>query len=382
MSKGPLAGRRIGLVTASASRLGGGVFEAVAAQAEMIRGLGAEVVVAALRDEHSDADRARLGDALTISCDVRGPRQIGFAPELLPALIRADLDCLHLHGIWMYPSAASSAWAERTRRPYFVSPHGMLDPWITARGRWKKALARLAYERTSWRRATALHALTPREATDIAREADRSDSLVVPNAGPASASAPAALPAPNVVYIGRIHAKKNLVSLVEGWTAARRPHGARLLIAGWGDAAAIADLQSAIARADGSAEFLGPVFGAAKQALLARARFVILPSHSEGLPMAMLEAWAQGIPSLMTDACNLPEGFARGASLDCGYDPAALSVALGRALALDEHAWTAMSRAALALACGAFSAESVSARWGAIYAQAIADARKHNVEAA
>jgi len=38
-----LAGRRIGLLTAWASRQNGGVFEAVAAQVAMLRGLGAEV---------------------------------------------------------------------------------------------------------------------------------------------------------------------------------------------------------------------------------------------------------------------------------------------------------------------------------------------------
>ncbi|MBC2664453.1 glycosyltransferase [Novosphingobium flavum] len=375
MAAGPLAGLRIGLVTASASRLGGGVFEAVAAQAAMIRSLGGEVVVAALRDEHSEADRARLGTAGTITCDVKGPRQVGFAPQLLPALLGADLDCLHLHGIWMYPSAAASAWARHTRRPYFVSPHGMLDPWITARGKWKKAIARLVYERTSWHRASALHALTAREGADIARESGRTDSLVVPNAGPAAAAATSAYPAPVVVYIGRIHAKKNLVALVEGWMASTRPAGARLLIAGWGDDAAVAELRAATTRGDGTAEFLGPVFGAAKEDLLARARFVILPSHSEGLPMAMLEAWARGIPTLMTGECNLPEGFAQGAAMDCGYDPATIATSLSSALALDGPAWSAMAASALGLARGSFSPAAVAARWGEIYARAVAAAR-------
>ena len=57
----PLSGRRIGLLTAAASRLGGGVFEAVVAQAELIRSLGGEAVVFALADRHAAADRHRLG---------------------------------------------------------------------------------------------------------------------------------------------------------------------------------------------------------------------------------------------------------------------------------------------------------------------------------
>ena len=41
----------------------------------------------------------------------------------------------------------------------------------------------------------------------------------------------------------------------------------------------------------------------------------ILPSRSEGLPMAVLEAWSHGLPVLMTKECNLPEGFSAAAAL-------------------------------------------------------------------
>ena len=63
-------------------------------------------------------------------------------------------------------------------------------------------------------------------------------------------------------------------------------------------------------------EFAGPLWGERKQAALASADAFILPSRSEGLPMAVLEAWAHGKPALITSACNLPEGFAAGAALE------------------------------------------------------------------
>jgi len=368
---GALGGLRIGLVTASASRLGGGVFEAVATHAAMLRDLGAEPHIFALGDAFAEEDRARLGPSPVTTTRVLGPRQIGFSPGLVPALLAAEVDCLHLHGIWMYPSAAATRWAARTGRPYFISPHGMLDPWITARGRAKKALARTGYERRSWARATAFHALTSREAEDILRETGRSEVHVVPNAGPEPiADGTRPFPQPLLAYIGRVHAKKNLVALVEGWHAAPRPAGARLVIAGWGDALAVEALRDAIDRGDGSVEFVGPLYGAAKQDLIDRARFVVLPSLSEGLPMAILEAWARGVPTLMTQACNLPEGFAAGAALPCPSDSAGLANALAHALGASEATWRDMAAAARTCARDHFSTPVVAVAWAEIYRRA------------
>lgn len=363
----PLTGKHIGLLTASASRLGGGVYEAVVKHAAMIRSLGGEASIFALEDAHSAEDAANFAPSALSSHAVIGPRQIGYAPSLVPALLAANLDYLHLHGIWMYPSRAGTVWARRTGRPYFVSPHGMLDPWITARGRWKKALARLGYERASWQAARALHALTQAEAGDIAAESGRRDVLVIPNAAPELAPPPAAPRAPVVVFIGRVHPKKNCLALIAGWERAVLPAGARLVLAGWGDPQDVADLEAAVAASSREVSFVGPVYGAAKAALLDQARFIALPSLSEGLPMAILESWSAGGPTLISRHCHLDEGFAAGAAIDCGESPAAIARALEQALGLGDHAWLAMTRAAQGLAAGTFGAEKIAARWAQAY---------------
>ena len=373
----PLAGRRIGLLTASASRLGGGVFEAVVAQAGIIAACGGEPIVFALADDYSAADRARFGATAVQVFPVRGPRQIGYAPELAPGLLAARLDCLHLHGIWMYPSRAGAAWAKATARSgggggYIISPHGMLDPWITGRGRWKKALARAGYERAGWRSASFLHALTGCEAADIVCESGRHDSAVIANAAPPVGSKLTGARAPHFAYIGRIHPKKNLLALLAAWSQVRRPADSTLTIAGWGETGDVAALEAAVLVAGPSARFVGPVYGAAKQALLAQARFMVLPSLSEGLPMAVLEGWAAGTPTIMTSACNLPEGFASRAAIACGERPAEIATALETALALDPAGWQTMAASARALAAGPFSAETIAVRWCEAYLRAMA----------
>ena len=369
---------RIGLLTASASRLGGGVFEAVAQQAAMIRECGGEAPVFALRDYYSELDAERFAKGTVRHLQVAGPAAIGFAPGLIDTLLAAELDCLHLHGVWMYPSHAGAAWAVRSGRPYVISPHGMLDRWITGRGRTKKLAARIAYERRSWGAARAFHALTAGEADDIARETGCGGAIVIPNGGPPARDPPDRSSGPSFVYIGRIHPKKNLAALIGAWRrcgASMRWPGARLTIAGWGEERHVAALRRSLRDDEPSVSFVGPVYGERKRELLESARFVVLASLSEGLPMAILEAWAAAVPTIMSAACQLESGFHAGAAIECGTSEAAITASLETALAMPEHDWRAMSRAAHALAGGRFAAAEVREQWVRSYRALIAGER-------
>ena len=352
------------------SRRNGGVFEAVVAQAELLQALGAVPVVLGLRDEESAADAWRLVSVETHLADRYGPAALAFSPDLNEALSAAGLDLLHLHGIWQYPTNAAGDWANGIRKPLVISPHGMLDPWITSRNAWKKHLARFLWERSAWHSASAFHALTEAEARDIADESGGAPTAVIPNPAP-PLTARDWPRGPNVLYLGRIHEKKNISGLIEGWLLARPdlPADATLTIAGWGDDTGLAQLEQAMAgQRDTGIEFVGTAFGSQKAALFDLARFLVLPSFSEGLPMAILESWAAGVPAIMSQSCHLPDGFEVGAALECGTDPGSIRDALVRALGLPDDEWSAMSSSARDLATGQFSAQTVAARWEALYA--------------
>ena len=66
----------------------------------------------------------------------------------------------------------------------------------------------------------------------------------------------------------------------------------------------------------------------------------MLPSFSEGMPIAVLEAWSYGLPVLMTEACNLPEGFAAGAALQIGPDRAGIGAGLRQLFAMSDASAT------------------------------------------
>lgn len=331
----------------------------------MVRELGAVPVVFAVDDPHHREDRWRFDGCETHVLRGRGPRQLAFAPGLARALDRARLDLLHLHGIWQYPSHAAGAWARRHGKPLVISPHGMLDPWIAQSRSWKKRIARVVWERRAWRNASAFHALTVAEQQDIVEETGSTRIAVIPNAAPPLSTQPSGPRPPHALYLGRIHRKKNIAALIEAWTRALPdlPEGSMLTIAGWGDDAGIAALEADMLGADPSIEFVGTAFGSQKLALLELSRFCVLPSFSEGLPMVILEAWAAGTPTIMTEACQLPEGYTFGAALPCGTDVESLRRALVAGFALNAEGWLTMAHAAQGLASGPFGPEWIRENW-------------------
>ena len=67
------------------------------------------------------------------------------------------------------------AGADAPRRPYLVSPHGMLDPWAVRRAAWKKRLVAWWFENAHLAGAACLHALTQPRRGRSGRTACQSD---------------------------------------------------------------------------------------------------------------------------------------------------------------------------------------------------------------
>jgi poly(glycerol-phosphate) alpha-glucosyltransferase len=88
--------------------------------------------------------------------------------------------------------------------------------------------------------------------------------------------------------------------------------------------------------------FIGPMYGQEKEAAFSHADAFVLPSYSEGLPMAVLEAWSYRLPVLMTPECNIPEGFAKDAAVRIRPDPDSVTRGLQQLVAVPVHERTEM----------------------------------------
>jgi poly(glycerol-phosphate) alpha-glucosyltransferase len=113
--------------------------------------------------------------------------------------------------------------------------------------------------------------------------------------------------------------------------------------------------------------FVGPQFGAEKAATFSGADAFVLPSLSEGLPMAVLEAWAHGLPVLMTPGCNLPEGFSFGAGVEMTPAPDAIADGLRTLFAMSDAERSRMGERGRRLVAERFAWPRVAEQMLAVY---------------
>jgi glycosyltransferase involved in cell wall biosynthesis len=362
---------RVAMTMGWLSHQSGGIFTAVSGLAPALArrsGMGVSVLGLGAHDPALDG-------VTSATYPTRGPRSFGYAPRFGQALDREPADLLHLHGLWMYPSVATRGSAVRKRRPYVVSPHGQLDPWALAHRRWKKQLGWHAYQRVVLRGAACLHALCDAELQAIRAAGLKNPVCIIPNgvAVPEMAEAPppawrAGIPAEAsiLLFLGRIAPQKGLVHLLRGFARQRQRLIAshwHLVVAGWGPEGHCRELagMASSLQIQSHVHFVGPQFGEEKARSLAAASAFILPSVSEGLPIAVLEAWASGLPVLMTAECHLDAGFQHGAAIEIRPSPEGVAWGLttllgmtpqqrrtagmrGRKLAMEHFAWSRVAR--------------------------------------
>jgi poly(glycerol-phosphate) alpha-glucosyltransferase len=150
-----------------------------------------------------------------------------------------------------------------------------------------------------------------------------------------------------LLFLGRIHPKKGLSELVEGWRISQARHNGWVLeIAGWDSGGHEPGLRDRIARwgLECSVKCVGSLFGECKERALRRASAFILPSLSEGLPMAVLEAWSYAKPVLITPQCNLPEGFAADAAIQIESNSESIAGALDHLIRMTDDEIAEMGR--------------------------------------
>lgn len=310
----------------------GGPIEFVRQSSAVLRGLGHEVEIISL-----DAPDAPWLREIPLTVHAVGPGRgsYGYSPRLVPWIKShaRKFDAVIVHGLWQYSSLGVWRALRGTPTPYFVFPHGMLDPWFKHTYPLKHVKKLMYWPWAEYRvlRDAAAVFFTSEEERRLARESFslyRCNEVVV-NYGTSAPVFDAATASQEflntfpqlrgkrlLLFLGRLQEKKGCDLLIQAFAAIRKSErvdrALHLVMAGPApDETYLAHLQRLAESALGSAQeetpitFTGMLTGDLKWGAFASAEAFILPSHQENFGIAVVEALACGIPVLISNKVNI-----------------------------------------------------------------------------
>ena len=327
---------------------------------------------------------AELSDAVVARGEYEGvpvrycargwPKWMFNAPTLGATIADAlrDADVLHIHGLWNATVWAAAAAARHVRRPYVVSPRGMLAPAALAHDAWRKRLIYPVKDRLVIRDAAKFHATSRAECADIEALVGPGRTVYVPNGVdlPPLGNADGRLArerlgfppdAPIILFLGRLHPLKRLDLLAAAFALVRaRFPDARLVIAGPDENGHRAAIAPFFAPFGSAVAWTGRVEGSDKRQYLEMASALVMCSNSESFGMSVAEAMAAGKPVVATRTCPWPDIESHGTGFWVDQTPDAIAGALMTLLA-DPPAADAMGRRGRALIAARYSWRQVAA---------------------
>ncbi|MEJ7783703.1 MAG: glycosyltransferase [Solirubrobacteraceae bacterium] len=318
---------------------------------------------------------------------VQSPHRLAFSPSMARGLARVtnQYDLVHIHSLWLFPQFAAQWAARRARVPYVVSPHGALDPYLRRHGRVRKALSDVTWQRRMLRDAALMHITTEEEGELIATIAPATPRYIAPvgvwtdrlrSTGDAARFRARFLggsDAEVVLFLGRITYKKGLDLLIRSFAhVARESDGPMLVIAGPDDEDLRPRLEQLVRDEGlvGRVVFTGPVYQDDRADAFAAASVWALSSYTENFGVAVMEALAVGLPTIVSTEVNLA-GVIREhrAGVVAGTTPEEFGAALVNLLA-DKEGRAELGHRARALA-GRYDWSVVAPQLVAMYGHAL-----------
>ncbi len=215
-------------------------------------------------------------------------------------------DIYHTNGMWLYCNHITCKIAQKTNKPYIITPHGMLYPQALKRSKWKKMTMLKLFFNNDIKNATCIHATCLQEMRHIRDFGYKGDIAVIPN--------PANLPkyiheiANNKIthiknniktfgFLGRLHPRKNVESLIYAVNKINNKD-IKIIIIGKGDIEYEQFLRDEVKRLklEKIVEFKGFLNGREKFEELSKLTCLCVPSEFENFGMIVTEALSVRTP--------------------------------------------------------------------------------------
>ena len=288
--------------------------------------------VVCLDDPNSDY---LAGETFPIHAVGRGRGPWNYNPALLPWLHQhlPAYEVAILNGLWQFQGYALWKAAMRLKAPpFYIFPHGMLDPWFQKMSVrpfkslrnwifWKLIQHRIVHQAAGLlftceeERRLARHSFRP-----YAPQQESVVGLGLPEAPEYNArmklafdeKCPEAKGKNHLLFIGRIHPKKGIDLLIKGYAALCRSAGRtpvpHLVVAGPDSETAYGRKMRKLASEicpPGAVSWPGMLTVDAKWGALYNCEASVLPSNQENFGIAVVETLCCGRPVLISDQVNI-----------------------------------------------------------------------------
>lgn len=293
-------------------------------------------------------------------------------------------DLVHDNGVWLPFNHALAKACRQAGVPRAVSPHGALQKWIIKRNRLKKWLAWSLYQRRDLQSAAVVFATAEIEAKDVRDLGYTGRMVLIPNGAEApgmyTEKAKDVCGTRTALFLSRIHSKKGVKELIDGWINIR-PSGWHLLVAGPDEAKMVDELQRKLTQAglQDTVTFPGPLLGQARSDAFLNADFFVLPTYSENFGLVVIEAMLMGTPVMTTTGTPWGEFEEQGIGWICEPSEQSIEAKLRKVLGTGRPEFVEIGLKARDWALNRFDWQNIAKQQLDCYRSLVAAGRTHSI---
>lgn len=331
-------------------------------------GVEAEIIMYPL----SPGGRLRGRDVEVHYATAPWEHKLAYSPRLKTEIAAlGDYDLYHAQGVWQFPTYALVDVARKRRKPYLITPRGMLYPQdIRKSNKFFKMLS------LKWRllddlnRAACIH-VTCREEMEHCRDLGVTAPIaIIPN--PVEIKEYIECKKDGIFrlgYLGRLSPRKNVEALIYAFAElGGKAKEAELLIIGGGDAGYEAFLKAEVERLGlKNVRFTGFLSGKEKDEAIASLSVLAMPSEFENQGNVVLEGLIRGIPCIATKGAPWEELATHRCGWWTDYSQAAITEAISAALQTPVEELARMGQRGRRLAESNYAVEVVAGKMLALY---------------